>query len=67
GIYRSLDDHPITTLVDLGFLVTVNPDNRLMSRTSVTRELAQLMEVHRWDERRVNEVTAAARAVAFSS
>ena len=67
GMYRSLDDHPITTLANLGFLVTVNPDNRLMSRTSVTRELAQLMEVHRWDERRVNEVTAAARAVAFSS
>ncbi|MFM9111876.1 MAG: adenosine deaminase [Actinomycetota bacterium] len=67
GMYRSLADHPITILADLGFLVTVNPDNRLMSRTSVTRELAQLMEVHRWDERRVNEVTTAARAVAFSS
>lgn len=65
GMYRSLADHPITTLADLGFLVTVNPDNRLMSRTSVTRELAHLMEVHRWDERRVNEVTAAAQAVAF--
>jgi hypothetical protein len=44
----------------------VSPDNRLMSRTSVTRELAQLMAVHGWDERKVNDVTDAARHAAFA-
>ena len=67
GIYPTLADHPITVLHDLGFAVSVNPDNRLMSRTSVTRELSQLMTVHGWDERRVNDVTDAARLAAFSA
>jgi len=46
-------------------VVTVNPDNRLMSRTSVSREFEGLTAVHGWDEQRVNRVTAQARAVAF--
>jgi adenosine deaminase len=65
GLYASLGEHPISVLDDLGFVVTVNPDNRLMSRTSLTREFAGLMAVHGWDEQRVNRVTAQARAVAF--
>ena len=67
GLYPALADHPITVLVELGFSVSVSPDNRLMSRTSVTRELSQLMTVHGWDERRVNDVTDAARHAAFSA
>lgn len=65
GMYPSLGAHPVSVLDDLGFLVTINPDNRLMSRTSVTRELEGLISVHGWDERRVNRVTEQARAVAF--
>ncbi len=65
GIYATLAEHPISVLDDLGFVVTVNPDNRLMSRTSVSREFAGLMAVHGWDEQRVNRVTAQARAAAF--
>lgn len=38
-----LEDHPFDLLYQLGFAVTVNTDNRLMSRTSLTRELAQLV------------------------
>ena len=67
GLYPALADHPITVLVELGFSVSVSPDNRLMSRTSVTRELSQLMTAHGWDERRVNDVTDAARHAAFSA
>ncbi|MFT4124047.1 MAG: adenosine deaminase [Microbacteriaceae bacterium] len=37
-----LADHPFDLLYQLGFSVTVNPDNRLMSATSITRELAEL-------------------------
>ncbi|WP_026555122.1 adenosine deaminase [Arthrobacter sp. 35W] len=37
-----LKDHPFEVLYRLGFLVTVNTDNRLMSNTTLTRELAHL-------------------------
>jgi len=40
----SLEDHPFDLLYDLGFKVTVNTDNRLMSRTSLTRELELLVD-----------------------
>lgn len=39
-----MEDHPFDVLYDLGFKVTVNTDNRLMSRTSITRELERLTE-----------------------
>jgi adenosine deaminase len=38
-----LSDHPFDILYDLGFKVTVNTDNRLMSRTTLTREIELLM------------------------
>lgn len=39
-----LADHPFDLLYQLGFAVTVNVDNRTMSRTSLTRELALLVD-----------------------
>jgi adenosine deaminase len=38
-----MSDHPFDILYELGFKVTVNTDNRLMSRTTLTRELELLM------------------------
>lgn len=40
----SIADHPIGPLKDLGFRVTVNCDNRLMSGTSMSREMQLLVE-----------------------
>lgn len=40
----TMEDHPFDLLYQLGFAVTVNVDNRTMSRTSLTRELALLVE-----------------------
>lgn len=40
----TMADHPIDLLYQLGFAVTVNPDNRLMSGTTVTRELGLLVD-----------------------
>ncbi|MEK9578026.1 MAG: adenosine deaminase, partial [Aquiluna sp.] len=40
----SMADHPFDVLYDLGFKVTVNTDNRLMSGTSLTRELEILVD-----------------------
>jgi adenosine deaminase len=39
-----MSDHPFDILYDLGFKVTVNTDNRLMSGTSLTRELELLVD-----------------------
>jgi adenosine deaminase len=44
GTVASIEEHPIHRLDRLGFLVTVNPDNRLMSATTLTREFALLAE-----------------------
>ena len=44
GVAISIAEHPFGRLADLGFCVTVNPDNRLMSATTLTRELALLCE-----------------------
>jgi adenosine deaminase len=43
GAVASLERHPIDLLRRLGFRVTVNTDNRLMSRTSMSREFELLI------------------------
>src|SRR3954471_20568584 len=42
GAARSIAEHPIGLLHDLRFRVTVNTDNRLMSGTSMSREMSLL-------------------------
>jgi adenosine deaminase len=44
GIAQAIADHPFGRLADLGFQVTVNCDNRLMSATTMSREYALLSE-----------------------
>jgi len=44
-----LVDHPFDLLYQLGFRVTVNTDNRLMSATTLTRELALLADAFGYD------------------
>jgi adenosine deaminase len=46
---KTLADHPFDLLYQLGFSVTVNVDNRTMSGTSLTRELALLVETFEYD------------------
>ena len=41
---EDISDHPFDILYDLGFKVTVSTDNRLMSRTTLTRELELLVD-----------------------
>jgi adenosine deaminase len=45
----TIDDHPFDMLYQLGFAVTVNTDNRLMSGTSLSREIANLAETFGYD------------------
>ena len=49
GAVQSLEEHPIGVLKDLGFRVTVNTDNRLMSNVSMTSELLSLNKTFGWD------------------
>jgi len=44
-----MSDHPFDDLYRLGFNVTVNTDNRLMSGTTLTRELELLTETFGYD------------------
>jgi adenosine deaminase len=48
GAARSIADHPITLLKDLRFRVTLNTDNRLMSGTSMSREMRLLADDAGW-------------------
>ncbi|HEY0700353.1 MAG TPA: adenosine deaminase [Micromonospora sp.] len=54
GAAPSIAEHPIGLLRDLRFRVTVNTDNRLMSGTSMSREMALLVEAfgYGWAELR---------------
>ena len=48
GVVPSIADHPIGMLRRLRFRVTVNTDNRLMSNTSMTKEMQKLHEAFGW-------------------
>jgi adenosine deaminase len=49
GAASSIAEHPIGLLRDLQFRVTVNTDNRLMSGTSMSREMELLVEAFDYD------------------
>jgi adenosine deaminase len=59
-----LADHPFDLLYQLGFRVTVNTDNRLMSATTLTRELSLLVDTFGYDlsDLEVFQLNAAAAA-----
>src|SRR5512133_3809208 len=57
GAAASIAEHPIGLLTDLRFRVTVNTDNRLMSETSMTQEMAALVEAFGYDLARLRWFT----------
>ena len=65
GAAASIEEHPIGLLMDLKFRVTVNTDNRLMSSTTLSTELAQLVDAFGigWD--RIRRLTINAMKSAF--
>ena len=52
GVSASIAEHPIGPLFDLRFRITVNTDNRLMSDTDQSTELANLVDAfgYTWDD-----------------
>jgi adenosine deaminase len=65
GAATSIADHPVTFLKELDFAVTLNTDNRLMSRTSMTQEMTLLVEHAGWTLDDLADVTLTAAWSAF--
>ena len=61
----SVADHPITVLKELEFAVTLNTDNRLMSRTSLSHEMTRLVSEAGWTIDDLADVTMTAAWSAF--
>ena len=66
GAAASIRTHPITLLRDLGFAVTVNTDNRLVSGTSLSREMTLLAAEADWTLDDLEQVTLQAAWAAFA-
>src|SRR3954451_10387215 len=66
GAYSSLAEHPVDRLHRLGFTVTLNTDNRLMSGVSVTSEFADVATTFGWTWDDVQTVTERALAASFA-
>ena len=65
GASPTIAAHPITLLDRLRFRVTLNTDNRLMSGTSMSREMELLVAEAGWDLRHLRRVTVNAMKSAF--
>lgn len=63
----TMADHPFDLLYDLGFNVTVNTDNRLMSATTLTRELELLSKAFHYDLDDLEQFQLNAARAAFIS
>jgi adenosine deaminase len=65
GAAPSVAEHPIGLLRQLQFRVTVNTDNRLMSGTSMSREMSLLVEAFGYGWRDLQWFTINAMKSAF--
>ena len=66
GAYPSLAEHPVDRLHRLGFAVTMNTDNRLMSGVSASSELTDVAATFGWTWDDVQTVTERALAAGFA-
>jgi adenosine deaminase len=62
---NDLEDYPLDLLDQLGFTVTINTDNRLMSGTTLSREIAVLSDVFGYSLDDIREFQINAAGVAF--
>ncbi|MGB5951107.1 MAG: adenosine deaminase [Ornithinimicrobium sp.] len=65
GAADSVARHPITLLARLRFRITLNTDNRLMSDTTMSREMGLLVEQAGWEVSDLRRVTIDAMKSAF--
>ncbi|CAB5239474.1 unannotated protein [freshwater metagenome] len=67
GGVKLMSEHPIAPMKELGFNVTLNTDNRLMSNTSMIREATQVVETFNWGLRELEDLATNAIGGAFIS
>jgi len=65
GVADSFAHHPLARLAKLRFRVTINTDNRLMSATSMSREMYQMVKECDWTFQDLQLVTINALKSAF--
>ncbi len=65
GAAKSIATHPIGALAKLRFRVTINTDNRLMSRTSMTNEMVEVVQAFDWTFQDLQRVTINALKSSF--
>ena len=67
GATTSLAEHPIDKLAKLDFTVTINTDNRLMSGTSMSKEVGIVVDTFNWNFDQLEKATVDAMKSAFIS
>jgi adenosine deaminase len=65
GVADSFASHPLAKLSKLRFRVTINTDNRLMSATSMSREMNEMVKQCEWTFQDLQRVTINALKSAF--
>ena len=65
GAAASIGTHPIGALAKLRFRVTINTDNRLMSRTSMSHEMSEVVKAFDWTLLDLQRVTINALKSSF--
>lgn len=65
GAVKDIKSHPIGVLSKLRFRVTLNTDNRLMSRTSMSNEMQQVVNAFGWTFQDLQRVTINALKSSF--
>jgi adenosine deaminase len=65
GVCASVAEHPIGLLAELGFRVTVNTDNRLMSNVSLSGEMHAVAQAFDYDWKQLRWFTVNAMKSAF--
>ncbi len=65
GAAKDIKSHPIGVLAKLRFRVTLNTDNRLMSRTSMSHEMGQVVGAFDWTFQDLQRVTINALKSSF--
>jgi len=65
GAAKNIEQHPIGILAKLRFRVTLNTDNRLMSQTSMSHEMSEVVRAFNWDLADLQRVTINGMKSAF--
>jgi len=67
GAARDWDEHPVDFYVDYGLRVTINTDNRLITDTSVSKELWLCHKAYGWSYEQIAQIVVAGFKSAFIS